>query len=183
MNIKQQDLTASRNLCLSHHARLLDLWSGNFFLIVPFSDHCLLVPFHSSHHTNHLKSIFSGCLADICLEYNLNPYGYDTDGKYLVCPGGCCGTRYAKYCCDETRWYYNAGTVAGLVVGYLFVIITLIVVLVCCYRKRPGAQGRVTVAMSRRTPPTRTVQDNIYPEAPPSYTESVTNEQPAQGVS
>ena len=26
----------------------LDLWSGNFFLIVPFPDHCLLVPFKCS---------------------------------------------------------------------------------------------------------------------------------------
>ena len=130
--------------------------------------------------------LFSGCLADICLEYNLNPYGYDTDGRYLVCSGGCCGTRYAKYCCDDTRWYDNAGAVAGLVVGCLFaatVIITLIVVIVCCYRKRQGAQGRVIVAMSRRTPPTRPVQDTVYTEAPPSYTESVTNEQSGLDVS
>ena len=29
------------NLVFSH----LGFWSGNFFLIAPFSDHCLLLPF------------------------------------------------------------------------------------------------------------------------------------------
>ena len=73
---------------------------------------------------------------------------------------------------------------AGLVVGCVFaagIIIALIVAIVCCFRKRQASQGQV-FAMGQRTP-TPTVGQSVYPGAPPSYTESVSNAQSGQNVS
>ena len=107
------------------------------------------------------------------------------DGLFY-CSESCCGTRYSKYCCpDTTYWYDNTGAVIGLVVGCVFaagIIIALIVAIVCCFRKRKGSHGQVLVAMGGRPSHITTVEQTMYPDSPPSYTESVSNEQSGQNV-
>ena len=73
---------------------------------------------------------------------------------------------------------------AGLVVGCVFaagIIIALIVATVCCFPTGQAAQGQV-FAMGQRTP-TPAVQQTVYPGAPLSYTESVSNAQSGKNVS
>ena len=68
---------------------------------------------------------------------------------------------------------------AGLVVGCVFaagIIIAMIVAIVRC------ALGHV-FAMGQMTTPTPAVGQSVYPRAPPSYTESVSNDQFGQNVS
>ena len=45
------------SLVFSH----LGFWSGNLFLIAPFPDLCLLVPFCDSHMDEMLKSVWDVC--------------------------------------------------------------------------------------------------------------------------
>ena len=72
---------------------------------------------------------------------------YDTSysGLYDHCSGGCCDKTTDKFCC------YYIGPVLGITVAGA-VIISIIVITICCYRRQKGAPG---VVLS---------QENIYPE-------------------
>lgn len=63
-------------------------------------------------------------------------YCYDS-GRVFYCEYGCCGSDYDEYCCGVYSWIIAVAVIGGII------FIAFIVCVVCVFKKKQMAKGRV----------------------------------------